>query len=353
MDRHRRQVVAGRRSPTGRSPGSSGPIVPTGPACHGCARSQRSVASPSARSSKGLNVAAGAERPPHALDDDLQAPLGQQPAEQQPHELAPPVRRAHEHGGRGPVGALAGHPAVGQQHRPVVHRGAQVAAADHVEGLRPRQPHAPRQDLAGERQSRFRAPLMGRGSHGRRPARDNAAMPKEARLTQTPGGKVPEGAGWFVLNAREARWLDGDFGAYTRFEGDERWRHLGINIGVLQPGQPACYYHGEDRPGGLPGAQRRVPAAHRGPGAPPAGVGLRPLPAVDRARLRRRGRRALRGAGGRQPHRRRRRSIRCPSWPSATAPASGARPAIRQRPTPTSPTTSRPPTRPAGCPTSR
>ncbi len=72
-----------------------------------------------------------------------------------------------------------------------------------------------------------------------------AAMPKEARLKQTPGGKVPEGDGWFVLNAREARWLSGDFGAYTRFEGEERWHHLGVNIGVLQPGQPACYYHGE------------------------------------------------------------------------------------------------------------
>jgi uncharacterized cupin superfamily protein len=71
------------------------------------------------------------------------------------------------------------------------------------------------------------------------------AMPNESRLMQTPGGKVPQGAGWFVLNAREARWLNGDFGAYTRFEGDERWRHLGVNIAVLQPGQPSCYYHAE------------------------------------------------------------------------------------------------------------
>ncbi|HEX3975529.1 MAG TPA: cupin domain-containing protein, partial [Solirubrobacteraceae bacterium] len=71
-------------------------------------------------------------------------------------------------------------------------------------------------------------------------------MPKEAKLTQTPGGKAPKGAGWFVLNAREARWLTGDFGAYTRFEGAERWKHLGFNIGVLEPGQPACYYHAEN-----------------------------------------------------------------------------------------------------------
>jgi uncharacterized cupin superfamily protein len=71
-------------------------------------------------------------------------------------------------------------------------------------------------------------------------------MPKEARMKQTPGGKVPVGTGWFVLNARDARWLTGEFGAYTRFEGEDRWRHLGFNIGVLEPGQPACYYHAEN-----------------------------------------------------------------------------------------------------------
>ena len=51
------------------------------------------------------------------------------------------------------------------------------------------------------------------------------------------------------MNAREARWLEGAFGAYTRFEGvgDARFPQLGINIGVLQPGQPACMYHAEDQ----------------------------------------------------------------------------------------------------------
>jgi uncharacterized cupin superfamily protein len=72
------------------------------------------------------------------------------------------------------------------------------------------------------------------------------AMTDHARLTQTPGGLVPEGPGWFVLNAREARWLTGTFGAYTRFEGEDRFPSIGVNIGVLEPGQPACYYHGED-----------------------------------------------------------------------------------------------------------
>ena len=71
-------------------------------------------------------------------------------------------------------------------------------------------------------------------------------MPDKAPLKQTGSGLVPEGGGWFVLNARDARWLTGDFGSYTRFEGDTRFPHLGFNIGVLQPGQPACYYHGED-----------------------------------------------------------------------------------------------------------
>jgi uncharacterized cupin superfamily protein len=68
----------------------------------------------------------------------------------------------------------------------------------------------------------------------------------EARLLEQDGGQRPEGAGWFILNAKEAWWLDGHFGAYTRFEGDESFPEIGINIAVLGPGQPACYYHGED-----------------------------------------------------------------------------------------------------------
>jgi uncharacterized cupin superfamily protein len=68
----------------------------------------------------------------------------------------------------------------------------------------------------------------------------------EAPLEPTDGGLVPRGEGWFVLNTADARWLEGRFGAYTRFEGDVRFPQIGVNIGVLQPGQPACMYHGEN-----------------------------------------------------------------------------------------------------------
>jgi uncharacterized cupin superfamily protein len=53
---------------------------------------------------------------------------------------------------------------------------------------------------------------------------------------------------WFVVNAREARWLDNEkFGAYTRFEREgERFEQVGINVSVLQPGQPMALFHAEE-----------------------------------------------------------------------------------------------------------
>jgi uncharacterized cupin superfamily protein len=72
-------------------------------------------------------------------------------------------------------------------------------------------------------------------------------MVPEAPLGRGGEGLAPQGEGWFVLNAREARWLEGDYGAYTRFEGEEaRFREIGFNIGVIEPGQPACMYHREE-----------------------------------------------------------------------------------------------------------
>jgi uncharacterized cupin superfamily protein len=71
-------------------------------------------------------------------------------------------------------------------------------------------------------------------------------MVPEAPLERAGEGLAPKGEGWFVLNACDARWLDGEYGAFTRFEGDVRFTRVGLNIGVLQPGQPACMYHRED-----------------------------------------------------------------------------------------------------------
>jgi uncharacterized cupin superfamily protein len=72
-------------------------------------------------------------------------------------------------------------------------------------------------------------------------------MVDESPLRDTEHGKVPEGEGWFVVNARESRWIDdGGMGVYTKFEGDARFPSFGVNIAVLQPGQPSAMYHGED-----------------------------------------------------------------------------------------------------------
>ncbi len=73
-------------------------------------------------------------------------------------------------------------------------------------------------------------------------------MVPEAELVQSEHGLVPQGEGWFVVNAREARWWHTDeLGSYCPFEGDARFEQLGININVLPPGQPNCMYHAENR----------------------------------------------------------------------------------------------------------
>ena len=72
---------------------------------------------------------------------------------------------------------------------------------------------------------------------------------REAKLKHTAHGLVPEGKGWFVLNTCDALWEESaEFGRYTRWEGpgEGRFEQLGINISVLQPGQPMCMYHGEN-----------------------------------------------------------------------------------------------------------
>ena len=71
-------------------------------------------------------------------------------------------------------------------------------------------------------------------------------MPGEAELHATEHGLVPDGEGWFVLNAKDARWFyTDDLGVYCGFEGDPRFAELGINLNVLRPGEPMAMYHAD------------------------------------------------------------------------------------------------------------
>jgi uncharacterized cupin superfamily protein len=68
----------------------------------------------------------------------------------------------------------------------------------------------------------------------------------EARLEQTETGLVPDGEGWFVLNARDARWLDHEGrGARLLFEGKTDFTQVGVSLYVLEPGEPMGMYHWE------------------------------------------------------------------------------------------------------------
>lgn len=74
---------------------------------------------------------------------------------------------------------------------------------------------------------------------------------KEARLIRRKGGLLPTGEGWFVVNARDARWFHSEaLGSYCRFEGSSgsgaRFLDFGINVNVLRPGQRSSMYHAED-----------------------------------------------------------------------------------------------------------
>jgi len=68
----------------------------------------------------------------------------------------------------------------------------------------------------------------------------------EAVARETKYGRVYDGGGWFVINAREARWSEWErLGVYCNFEGKRRFPHFGFNISVLQPGESLGRYHAE------------------------------------------------------------------------------------------------------------
>ena len=71
-------------------------------------------------------------------------------------------------------------------------------------------------------------------------------MVPEASLEQSEHGLVAVGEGWFVLNARDARWRHTESrSAGLRFEGETGFPQLGIGLSVLWPGEPMAMYHWE------------------------------------------------------------------------------------------------------------
>jgi uncharacterized cupin superfamily protein len=75
---------------------------------------------------------------------------------------------------------------------------------------------------------------------------------READLKDTEAGLVPASAGWFVMNARDARWFHrpgrGDnlpLTGYDEFEAETYFPMLGMAIQVLPPGEPNSMYHWE------------------------------------------------------------------------------------------------------------
>jgi uncharacterized cupin superfamily protein len=69
---------------------------------------------------------------------------------------------------------------------------------------------------------------------------------QEATLERLENGLRPATDGWFVLNARDARWWRwGKTGDYCTFAPRDRFPELGFNIRRIAPGQPSCLYHSE------------------------------------------------------------------------------------------------------------
>ncbi|MEZ6186305.1 MAG: cupin domain-containing protein [Planctomycetota bacterium] len=83
-----------------------------------------------------------------------------------------------------------------------------------------------------------------------RPARPAPATPGRGEATLGPAGQgqAPTNAGWFVLDARDARWRENaSFGCSGRVEGEgeARFHQLGFNLSRLEPGRSNCRYHRE------------------------------------------------------------------------------------------------------------
>lgn len=85
-----------------------------------------------------------------------------------------------------------------------------------------------------------------------RPSRRIDGIVPEASLKHTEVGTVPTTPGWFVLNARDARWAhtpgQGHGLALTgidEHEAETLFPMLGMAIRVMSPGEPSTTYHWE------------------------------------------------------------------------------------------------------------
>jgi uncharacterized cupin superfamily protein len=76
----------------------------------------------------------------------------------------------------------------------------------------------------------------------------------EAPLEDNGSGLAPAGAGWFVVNVRDAQWLSSENGAQRgtgaecNFESRKaEFDQVAVRIHVLAPGEPNGLYHGENQ----------------------------------------------------------------------------------------------------------
>jgi len=71
-------------------------------------------------------------------------------------------------------------------------------------------------------------------------------MVPEAPLEPTDSGLVQAGEGWFVVNAREARWRYAEGrGGVCPFGDEPAFPQVGVNLFVLGPSEPMGMYHWE------------------------------------------------------------------------------------------------------------
>jgi uncharacterized cupin superfamily protein len=75
----------------------------------------------------------------------------------------------------------------------------------------------------------------------------------EARIEETPAGRVASGPGWFVLSLIGARGFATEgHGVFCPFESpDADFEDFGLNVHVLQPGERSALYHAESQQEGF------------------------------------------------------------------------------------------------------